>query len=619
MKNLLLLILLLGVSSSVLIAQTNRRITGTITDKSGEVLIGVMVSVKGSNLGVLTNVKGSFNLDIDNSKHKILVINYIGYKPKEIPITSTSVYNIILEEDEKMLSEVVVTGYSTIQKSVVTGSVQALSGMVRGIAMSRATIDKKKPTTTWKRSGMKDNSIRLQVGENDFIPLEAVQMAVQIDGFRVRVLMDCFFYNNKGSGLEGTFKLKLPTEATPYYFAFGETEYLDEDQKDKKTSQKIPYNKYTLEDFDLAYQGVEDRNEREWTRVKEARIASKQKAAKAYEQTVSANVDPALMEWGGADMFSCRVFPLSNNTLHRIVIGYDLNMTETLDFREYIMSLPEVEKELKVDIVMQKSPDFESNILILSSPTEVNRSRIRYSFINPESKEFIFRYNNVQPVMLVQQEGNNEELDIPYFAANYRVDLPEVLQDDLPTDAIFMLDVSISSNPDKFNVWLKLINEILSNNRDIIKRFAVLTFNIETRWYTSYFQSNNYYNMSRLLEYANSLALEGATDLNSALKEASNPSWLKKEKKPKHIFVMSDADCNWGETNMHKLKSLINDGDKIHTYKTGLSGTNSSILNYLSKNLRRFCLYRNRRRRSYTYSKIIQIPPLEYCKYRGRG
>ncbi len=47
---------------------------------------------------------------------------------------------------------------------------------------------------------MKDNSIRLQVGENDFLPLEAAQMAVQIDGFRVRVLMDCFFYNDKGNG-----------------------------------------------------------------------------------------------------------------------------------------------------------------------------------------------------------------------------------------------------------------------------------------------------------------------------------------------------------------------------------------------------------------------------------
>lgn len=578
MKRLLFSILFLSFSILAITAQSYRTIQGTIVDNTQEPLIGVTVTVKGTTLGTITDIDGNFKLQIDDSIHKILVINYIGYKSQEVPITSASDYRIILEDDQALLSEVVVIGYGTVKKQESTSS----SIMIRGTATPSASIDKKKPATTWKRSGMKDNSIRLQVGENDFLPLEAAQMAVQIDGFRVRVLMDCFFYNDKGNGLEGTFKLKLPTEATPYYFAFGETEYLDEDEEDKKTSKSIPYSKYSLEDFNLTYQGIEDQNDREWQNIKEARIVSKQKAAKAYEQTVSASIDPALMEWGGADMFSCRVFPLSNNTLHRIVIGYDLNMTEALDFRAYFMTLPQVEKELKIDVVFHNSLMLDSNMEILASPIEVNETHTRYSLTNPKVKELAFRCP-INPVMLIQKEGHDEELDIPYFAANYRVDLPETVQDNLPTDAVFMLDVSISSNPDKFNVWLKLINEILDNNRDIIKRFAVLTFNIENRWYARYFQNNNYYNVSRFFEYANTLALEGATDLASALSEASNPSWVKKDKRPKHIFLMSDADCNWGETNMHKFKTLINDGDRIHTYKTGLAGTNSAILNYLSK------------------------------------
>lgn len=95
---------------------------------------------------------------------------------------------------------------------------------------------------------------------------------------------------------------------------------------------------------------------------------------------------------------------------------------------------------------------------------------------------------------------------------------------------------------------------------------------------------NNDFTLTRLNEYVNTLALEGATDLASALKEASSPSWIKQGKnKPKHIFLMSDADYNWGESNMHMFESLISQGDRIHTYKTGLSGTNSAVLNYLSK------------------------------------
>ncbi len=316
-----------------------------------------------------------------------------------------------------------------------------------------------------------------------------------------------------------------------------------------------------------------------------SRIVSKQKAAKAYEQTVSANIDPALMEWGGgADMFSCRVYPLSNNTLHRIVIGYDLNMTEALDFREYIMSLPKTGTELKMDIVIHNSPLLQASITPQVTPVKSENGKDFYSFTNPKENEYIVRYDEVEPVMLVQETGYDEEIDIPYFAANYRVELPETLQENLPADAVFLLDVSISSNPDKFNVWLKLIEEILDKNKDIIKRFAVLTFNIDQQWYGRHFQKNNYHNMSRFLEYANTLALEGATDLSSALKEASNPSWIKEGKNtPKHIFLMSDADYNWGETNMHTFKNLLHPGDQIHTYKTGLSGTNSSMLNYLSK------------------------------------
>lgn len=580
---------MLLLSASVL-ADNTRIVRGTVEDQTGEPLIGVSVQLKGTLTGTITDFDGKFSLTIPDRSNQILVISYVGFEQQEINVGTKSEYKIILKENSMELSEVVVTGYGIQQRRSLTSAVST-------VRSETAVAKEKGKATTWKRSGMTDNSIRLQVGAEDYILLESAQIAVSIDGFRVRVLIDCFFYNDKGNGLEGTFKLKLPTDATPFYFAFGETEYLNQSEDDKKASKSVPFTKYDAAKFSLNYQEINERGNRSWNSVKEARIVSKQKAARAYEQTVSAGIDPALMEWGGADMFSCKVFPLSNNRLHQVVIGYDLYMTEALGFREYIMSLPKVMKDLKLDIAIFDSPLLQAEIPSTLMAENNIGNRTYYSSSNPKEKELIFRYNTAKLVVLVQSGEDlddnkdengyvyrEEEIDVPYFAANYKVDLPEILQENLPTDAVFLLDLSISSNPDKFNVWLKLMDEILDKNRDIIKRFAVLSFNINTKWYTPYFQKNDYYNKERFLEYANTLALEGATDIYSALKEGSNPSWVKEGKKsPKHIFLMSDADCNWGETNTQTFKALINAGDRVHTYKTGLSGTNSSLLNYLSK------------------------------------
>jgi len=584
-KKTILLIFSLFLSVLTLYSQENTRIiTGTVVDATtGEPIAWATVVLRGTTTGIMTDVNGKYSITIPSSGEQILVFSCIAYKTQEIFVEpGKNIVNINLKEDDITLDEVIVVAYGSVRKSSYTGSSSIISS---------TTVEKKGGKgTTWKRSGMPENSIRLEVGDgaNDFLPLQAAQMAVQIDGFRVRVLMDCFFFNDKKDNLEGTFKLRLPTDATPYYFAFGETKYLDaaddddydeeddddgDNQKKKKVKPyKIPYAIYNSDEFDL--DAIEDMDSRKWDNVKQARIVSKQKAARAYEQTVSASIDPALMEWAGADFFSCRVFPLTKNTLHRVVIGYELNMTEALDFREYILTLPKVEKNFKLDISMHTSENMKPQISPALETKQIE-NRIYISTENPKKKEYTIHYNTVEPIVL-----NNDN----YFAANFRIDLPEVKQENLPTDAIFLLDVSLSSQPDKFNVWLKLMQEILMNNTDVIKSFSVLCFNIETFWWERRYLRNNYHNLTRFIEYANTLSLEGATDIGAALSEASNPSWLKQEKNaPKHIFLMSDADFNWGESNMHALKTFIRQGDRIHTYKTGLSGTNNSVLDYLSK------------------------------------
>ena len=67
-----------------------------------------------------------------------------------------------------------------------------------------------------------------------------------------------------------------------------------------------------------------------WRAPKEARMVPREKAAFAYTETVRQRVDPAIMEWAGAGVFSARVFPLAAHKIHRIVVGYDVDLTKVL-------------------------------------------------------------------------------------------------------------------------------------------------------------------------------------------------------------------------------------------------------------------------------------------------
>ena len=86
---------------------------------------------------------------------------------------------------------------------------------------------KKKPgkASTWKRSTVVPNTSKLMIGDTEHLPLQGMQAYIQVDGFRARVALDCYFYNDRDRQYEGTFKLRLPTGASPYFFAFGKTAF----------------------------------------------------------------------------------------------------------------------------------------------------------------------------------------------------------------------------------------------------------------------------------------------------------------------------------------------------------------------------------------------------------
>ena len=132
-KLLFLLCILVSFSLSVL---SQKRVSGTVMDATGEVVIGANVVEKGTTNGVVTDVDGAFSLTVKDDA--VLRISYIGYLTQEIVVGSQSVFPITLKEDAISLGEVVAIGYGSVKKSVVTGAISSVRmETVRPVATQR--------------------------------------------------------------------------------------------------------------------------------------------------------------------------------------------------------------------------------------------------------------------------------------------------------------------------------------------------------------------------------------------------------------------------------------------------------------------------------------------------
>ncbi len=103
-----------------------QEISGKVTDSSGNPLIGVSIKVKGTSMGAVTDAQGQFSLNVPDTA--VLVVSYLGYQTKEVPVNGQASFNIVLSSSATELSQVVVVGYGTQRKIDVTGSVAQVDG-----------------------------------------------------------------------------------------------------------------------------------------------------------------------------------------------------------------------------------------------------------------------------------------------------------------------------------------------------------------------------------------------------------------------------------------------------------------------------------------------------------
>jgi TonB-linked SusC/RagA family outer membrane protein len=105
--------------------QPARRVTGRVTDKAGEPLVGVSVLVDGTTRGAATGIDGDFSLAVTDSTGTLLV-SYIGYRAARLPYTAGQPLVVVLEEEISQLEAVTVVAYGTRKTREVIGAISSV-------------------------------------------------------------------------------------------------------------------------------------------------------------------------------------------------------------------------------------------------------------------------------------------------------------------------------------------------------------------------------------------------------------------------------------------------------------------------------------------------------------
>jgi TonB-linked SusC/RagA family outer membrane protein len=146
--------LLLFLASISLSAQT-LRVTGKVTaDSDPGGLPGVNIVIKGTTEGTITSLDGSYALDVDQAG--TLIFSFIGYTTQEVAVEGRQTLDVKLAEEAEILGEVVVMGYSSVERQNITGAIttvkasaikdfaisgidQALQGQAAGVQVTQSS------------------------------------------------------------------------------------------------------------------------------------------------------------------------------------------------------------------------------------------------------------------------------------------------------------------------------------------------------------------------------------------------------------------------------------------------------------------------------------------------
>jgi hypothetical protein len=472
-------------------------------------------------------------------------------------------------------------------------SVSDPSAGEKGKEKKNETGEKKPAPQVWRRKGARPTMARVDVGNGNTLDMVSLHVSVLIDGPRARTVVDQIFRNPHDRRLEGTFEYPLPTGASPSYFAMflGDTrDTMPARFEGRGAAPRLPADALArLAPAEL----VKNIDTADWGRLQEGRVVSKAKATETYEEIVRGRIDPALLEYASGNVFRGRVFPIAPKGYNRVILAYE----ELLPLAEgqllYRFPLPDLPvNDVQLTLTANTKECKHTAFLPKDAKKEGGGDQVRYSKTwknEAAAKDGLVLFAgtpadpNIQAVCGKQGDNGPHHL-----YARLRPDLKKVAKaKPFASHAVFLLDTSLSENPDRFNQNMKLLKQILEGDSDI-KRFNVLTFNVGAAWVEPKgWLTNDAAGREKALAKLDGIVLEGATDVDAALTRLRHASFVDKGT-ALNVFVLSDGHVTWGETDVNTIVSRYESNSdfpsRFYCYRLGTGSENAELFAALARN-----------------------------------
>jgi TonB-dependent starch-binding outer membrane protein SusC len=220
-------------------AQEKVQVTGTVVDgTSGEPLPGVSIMVKGTSVGTVTSVDGTYSIEALSTD--ILVFSFIGFLDEELLVGSNTVLNVNMVQDIIGLDEVIVTGYGVTRKSDLTGAVSSVSGedlaSIPAMGVDQALQGRAAGVSITSNTGLPGGSVSIAI--RGISSINGTQPLVIVDGVRGSL------NNLNPADIESVEVLKDASSAAIYGSTGGNGVILVTTKKGKAGEIKSSFNMY---------------------------------------------------------------------------------------------------------------------------------------------------------------------------------------------------------------------------------------------------------------------------------------------------------------------------------------------------------------------------------------